>query len=137
MQIAFFSSVAIISDDPAQSRRLFVDSLGLPLTGEPGEDYVFSETIDGSKHFGIWPLAQAAQMCFGAPTWPADRKVPQVSVEFDVASVAAVAEAAGELEARGYTLLHAPRTEPWGQTIARIQSPDGAIVGVSYAPWMH
>jgi catechol 2,3-dioxygenase-like lactoylglutathione lyase family enzyme len=137
MQITFLSSVAIIADDPDRSRKLFVDSLGLPLTGEAGEGYVFSDNIDGSKHFGIWPLAQAAQTCFGTPTWPADRTVPQVSVEFDVATEAAVAEAARELEARGYRLLHAPRTEPWGQTIARIQSPEGAIVGVSYIPSMH
>ncbi len=130
--------MAIITDDPAQSRALFVDTLGLPLAAQStGDDYVFSETIEGSKHFGVWPLAQAAQMCFGTPSWPADRKVPQLSVEFDVESENAVTDAAGELEARGYTLLHPTRTEPWGQTIARLQTPDGAIVGVSYAPWMH
>ncbi len=136
MQIAFISSVAIIADDPEQSRKLFVDSLGLPLAGEPG-DYVFSDKIPGSKHFGVWPLAQAAQMCFGTPNWPADRKVPQMSIEFDVESEAAVTAAARELEASGYTLLHSARTEPWGQTVARIQSADGAIVGISYIPSMH
>jgi catechol 2,3-dioxygenase-like lactoylglutathione lyase family enzyme len=138
MQIAFISSVAIITDDPAQSRALFVESLGLPLAGQSSDDdYVFSESIEGSKHFGVWPLAQAAQMCFGAPDWPADRKVPQVSIEFDVESEQAVAEAASELEARGYTLLHPSRTEPWGQTVARLQTAEGAIVGLSYVPSMH
>jgi hypothetical protein len=47
-----------------------------------------------------------------------------------------VEAAAGELEACGYRLLHGPRTEPWGQGIARLQSADGVIVGVSYPPWM-
>jgi catechol 2,3-dioxygenase-like lactoylglutathione lyase family enzyme len=137
MQIAFISSLAIITDDPAQSRSLFVESLGLPLSGAVGDDYVFSETIEGSKHFGVWPLTQAAQMCFGTPTWPADRKVPQVSIEFDVESEQAVAEAANELEGRGYTLLHGSRMEPWGQTVARLQTHEGAVIGISYIPVMH
>ena len=29
------------------------------------------------------------------------------------------------------------RTEPWGQTVARLQSSEGAIIGISYAPSMH
>lgn len=37
----------------------------------------------------------------------------------------------------GFTLLHDARTEPWGQTVARLQSPEGAVVGISFAPWMH
>ena len=55
----------------------------------------------------------------------------QVSIEFDVADAAAVGPAAGELEQAGYELLHAPREEPWGETVARLQSPEGAIVGIS------
>jgi hypothetical protein len=30
----------------------------------------------------------------------------------------------------------ATRTEPWGQTVARLLSPKGLVVGVSYAPSM-
>ena len=44
--------------------------------------------------------------------------------------------AAEELRAQGYELLHPPRTEPWGQTVARLQSPGGLIVGVSVTPSM-
>ena len=36
-----------------------------------------------------------------------------------------------------FTLLHDARTEPWGQTVARLQSSEGAIIGISYAPSMH
>ncbi len=50
---------------------------------------------------------------------------------------AAVGPAARELEEAGYELLHPPRQEPWGQTVARLQSPEGAIVGISYAPVLH
>jgi catechol 2,3-dioxygenase-like lactoylglutathione lyase family enzyme len=111
-----------------------VDALGLPLEGD---DYLHSERIGGSRHFGVWPLAQAAQACFGTPDWPADRPVPQASVEFEVADPGAVQAAAEELRDAGQELLHEARTEPWGQTVARLQSPEGAIVGISFAPWFH
>lgn len=136
MDIEFVATVAVIAPDPAASRGLYVDSLGLPLQGE-GDGYQHSEQIEGCKSFGIWPLAQAAQACFGIEEWPADRPVPQVSIEFDVADAAAVAVAAGELEQAGHELLHHAREEPWGQTVARLQSPEGAIIGISYAPVLH
>ena len=63
--------------------------------------------------------------------------MPQISIEFDVGDAAAVIPAAQELEQAGFALLHPPRTEPWGQTVARLQSPEGAIVGISYAPVLH
>jgi catechol 2,3-dioxygenase-like lactoylglutathione lyase family enzyme len=137
MRILFISSVTIIAPNPAESRKLYVDALGLPLESHEGDEYVFSEKIGGSKHFGVWPLAQAAQACFGTSAWPADRPTPQISIEFEVENEAAVADATEELKGRGFALLHAPRTEPWGQTVSRILSSEGAIVGISYAPWHH
>lgn len=131
MDVLFVSSVSVVTDDPAADRALLVDALGLPLTGD--DDYVFTESLDGVKHFGVWPLTQAAQACFGVDEWPGDHPVPQASIEFDVEDVPA---AAAELEGKGYRLLHPPRTEPWGQTIARVQSAGGLIVGVSHTPWM-
>jgi catechol 2,3-dioxygenase-like lactoylglutathione lyase family enzyme len=136
MDIEFLATVAVISRAPAVSRKLYVDVLGLPLDGQAG-DYQHSERIAGCKSFGIWPLSQAAEACFGTPQWPAERPVPQVSIEFDVAEAAAVGPAAQELEEAGYELLHPPRTEPWGQTVARLQSPEGAVIGISYAPVLH
>ena len=136
MNIEFLSTVAVIAPDPPASRKLYVDALGLPLESEGG-DYHHSEQIAGCKSFGIWPLAQAAEACFGTPQWPAERPVPQVSIEFDVADAAAVGPAARELQQADYELLHPPREEPWGQTVARLQSPEGAVVGISYAPVLH
>jgi len=136
MDILFIASVAVITAEPWRSRELYVDALGLPLEGEPG-DYLHSEHIGGAKHFGIWPLSQAAQACFGTADWPVDHPVPQASVEFEVVDAAAVAGAAAELEARGHRLLHLARTEPWGQTVARLLSPEGLVVGISYAPALH
>ncbi len=134
MNIEFLSTVAVIAPDPPASRKLYVDALGLPLSGG---DYLHSEQVAGCKSFGIWPLSQAAEACFGTPQWPGGRPVPQVSIEFDVADAAAVGLAAQELKQAGYELLHPPRHEPWGQTVARLQSPEGAIVGISHIPLFH
>jgi hypothetical protein len=136
MNIEFLATVAVIAPDPIDSRNLYVEALGLPLQGE-GDGYYHSEQITGCKSFGIWPLSQAAQACFGTDQWPAERPVPQVSIEFDVVDAAAVAPAARELEQAGYELLHGAREEPWGQTVARLQSSEGAIIGISYAPVLH
>jgi catechol 2,3-dioxygenase-like lactoylglutathione lyase family enzyme len=136
MDVLFITSVSIVAPDPVQSRSLFMDALGLPLERMGGE-YFASEHVEGSKHFGVWPLAEAAEACFGTPQWPADRPVPQVSVEFELADADAVAAGAAELEAAGFPLLHGAKTEPWGQVVARLLSPEGAIVGLSYAASAH
>ena len=137
MDIAFISSVSVIAPDPPRSRNLYVTTLGLPLRQAEGAEYYLSEDIAGSKHFGVWPLSEAAESCFGTSAWPEDRPVPQMSIEFEMDDEQSVATAAAELEQQGYTLLHPARTEPWGQTVARIQSDEGLVVGISYAPWMH
>jgi catechol 2,3-dioxygenase-like lactoylglutathione lyase family enzyme len=137
VDVLFITSIAVVAADPAKSRELYVDALGLPLQAGADGEYFYSERIDGSKHFGVWPLAQAAEACFGVEEWPADRPMPQASIEFEVADVDAVAAAAEELKARGFELLHGAREEPWGQTVARLLSPEGSIVGVSYAPSLH
>jgi catechol 2,3-dioxygenase-like lactoylglutathione lyase family enzyme len=137
MNIEFLATVSVIAPDPPASRELYVDALGLPLSGEGPDSYWSTEKLPGTKHFGVWPLSQAAEACFGAKEWPAGRPVPQTSIEFDVESAAAVQEAAEELEAKGFGLLHPAREEPWGQTVARLQSIEGSIVGISYAPSLH
>ena len=136
MDVLFITSVAVVAADPAASRRLFIDALGLPLEGE-GDGYYSSGSIPGSKHFGVWPLSEAAQACFGTPEWPAGRVIPQASIEVEVADAEAVAAAGDELQQAGYELLHPARTEPWGQTVARLLTGDGLIVGISYAPPLH
>ena len=137
MKIEFLSTLAVIAPDPPASRELYVDTLGLPLASLGDGEYYAAEGIDGCKHFAVWPLSQAAEACFGTPQWPAERPIPQVSIEFDVADEAAVGTAAQELERAGHELLHPVRTEPWGQTVARLQSLEGVIVGISYAPSLH
>ncbi len=130
MRVLFISGVGPITADPEASARFYVDTLGLPLANDDG--YRHSNEVEGVKHFGVWPLAAAAQACFGANTWPSDVPVPTATIEFDVDDVAV---AAAEMQAAGYQLIHAARTEPWGQTVARLMSPEGVLIGLSYAPW--
>ena len=137
MKIEFLSTLAVIAPDPVDSRKLYVDALGLPLAGQDDDGYHHTDEIGGCNHFGVWPLSQVAEACFGSEQWPAERPVPQVSIEFDVADAAAVGAAAEELQQVGYALLHPAREEPWGQTVARLQSAEGAIIGISYVPSMH
>ena len=82
-------------------------------------------------------MAQAAENTFGSTDWPADLPTPQAWIELDVESAAAVVRAAAELAAAGHRLLREARAEPWGQTTARLLSPEGLLVGISYTPWMH
>ena len=130
MNVRFVASFSPLVRDVAATRALYRDTIGITFEGEAG-DYAFTEKLDGAKHFGLWPLAEAAQSCFGTSEWPADVPVPQASVEFEVDDVDV---AAAELRAAGYTLIHDTRTEPWGQTIARVLDPNGLIVGVCVTP---
>ncbi len=133
MNVQFVTSVAPIVRDAEASRSFYRDALGLSFEGEEG-DYVFTHNLEGSKHFGLWPLSEAANACFDATEWPADIPVPQASIEFEVAHVAAAAD---ELSAKGYQLIHPARTEPWGQITARLLSPEGLLVAVCYTPTLH
>ena len=63
MKIELIASVAVITRDPPASYQLYVDALGLPLEGQ--DDYIHSEDIGGCKHFGVWPLPQAAKRASG------------------------------------------------------------------------
>jgi len=130
MNVRFVASFSPIARDVAATRTLYRDTIGVAFEGDV-DDYVYTEKLGGVKHLGLWPLDQAAQACFGTSEWPADVMAPQASIEFEVDDVPA---AAAELQAAGYVLLHEPRTEPWGQTIARLLDPSGLIVGVCVTP---
>ena len=137
MDIKFIAGFAPIVAEPGRARRFYRDVLGLPLlTNAQNPDYVAMDGFGGVKHFGVWPLADAAESCFGVRVWPSHVPVPQATIEFELADADAVAAGARELEAAGYTLLHGRRTEPWGQVLARLLGPEGLLIGLSYAPWL-
>ena len=121
----------IVRDIPA-SRKLYADALGIPLEEMVG-GYAHTEKLEGAKAFALWPLSQAAESCFGTKSWPRDIPAPQAWLEFDVEDVGT---ATHELVRRGYQVLVAARQEPWGQTVSRLLSPEGLLVGVTHTPWM-
>jgi catechol 2,3-dioxygenase-like lactoylglutathione lyase family enzyme len=133
MDVRFVASIAPIVRDADASRLFYRDALGLSFEGEEG-DYLYTQTLEGTKHFGLWLLSEAATSCFGTTEWPRDIPIPQASIEFEVDDVA---PAAAELVAKGYQLLHEARTEPWGQITARLLSPEGLLVAVCYTPVFH
>src|SRR5260221_12861501 len=71
MNIRFVASFAPIVRDVAATRTLYRDVIGVEFEGEAG-DYLYTEKLDGVKHLGLWPLAEAAAAWFGTPEWPAD-----------------------------------------------------------------
>ena len=90
MDVQFVTSVAPIVRDTDTSRSFFVDALGLRLEGRDG-DHAFTHQLPGMKHFGLWPLSEAANACFGTSALPTDTPIPQASIEFEVADVGAAA----------------------------------------------
>ena len=136
MSIASFASFAPLVRDIPRSQAFYSDDLGLTFEGG-GDGYIFTDRMEGSKHFGLWPLSDAARSCFGTPEWPIDVPVPQACIEFELESVAAVADAVTELQAKGHRILRTAQMEPWQQTTARLLSPEGLLVGLCYTPWFH
>ena len=51
--------------DADVSRSFYASALGLAFEGQEG-DYAFTHELEGVKHFGLWPLSEAANACFGA-----------------------------------------------------------------------
>lgn len=133
MNVLFVAGFSPIVADPVGASTFYREDLGLPLDTVAG-DYIAVDNWGDSRHLGIWPLADAAQSCFGVRTWPSDLPIPQATLELEVDDVP---RAAAELTAKGYKLIHHARTEPWGQEIARLLTPDGLLIGLSWCPWMH
>ena len=132
MKVMFIAGFGPITSDVGASRRLYEETLGIEFKVEDG-DYLHTEEVKGANAFAVWPLTQAAESCFGTPEWPADVVRPQAWLEFDVDDVEG---ATRELEERGFKLLVRNRTEPWGQVVTRLISPEGLLVGVTVTPWM-
>lgn len=136
LSVMFIAGFGPITRDNPGSKAFYRDTLGLPLKGmENNEDYLLTEPgeLDGVKHFALWPLSQAAQSCFGQEQWPADVPIPQSWLEFEVVDMKTATEV---LTGKGYRLLVANRTEPWGQVVTRLLSPEGILVGVVMTPWL-
>ncbi len=134
VKVLFVAGFGPITVDPKASRKLYLDTLGLPLEEMPDNPaYLHGEKMQGVKHFAIWPLDQAAQAVFGTSTWPAHLRAPTAWLELDVEDIKVATKA---LKDRGYALLVENREEPWGQTVTRMLSPEGMLLGLTITPWL-
>lgn len=129
-QVLFIAGFGPIDRNVEESRALYAEALGIAFKEDAG-GYLYTGGLAGAKHFALWPLAQAAQSCFGSDAWPADIPTPQAWLEFEVDDVE---RATADLELRGYRMLVRSKTEPWGQTVSRFLSPEGLLVGVTFTP---
>jgi catechol 2,3-dioxygenase-like lactoylglutathione lyase family enzyme len=136
MKIAFVAGFGPIIRDADQARSFWERDLGIALE-EAAPGYFTNDDLDGIKAFALWPLSQAAEATFGSTDWPADLPVPQAWMELDLESADAVGAAIDEMAAAGHRVLKGAHEEPWGQTTARLLSPEGLLVGITYTPWMH
>jgi catechol 2,3-dioxygenase-like lactoylglutathione lyase family enzyme len=132
IDVLFVAGFGPIVRDPVASRKFYCEALGLPFK-EDADGYLHTGKLDGVKHLALWPLAQAAESCFGANQWPSNVPVPQAWIEFDVADIE---QATAELKSQGYELLVAMRKEPWGQVVTRLLGPEGLLVGITHTPAM-
>ena len=132
MKVLFVAGFGPIISDMQESATFYRDSLDLSFQ-EEADGYFHTEELQGVKTFALWPLSQVAQSCFGKNEWPADLPAPTSWLEFDVEDVAGASE---ELKAQGYQLLIVAKKEPWGQTVTRLLSPEGILVGLTYTPVM-
>jgi catechol 2,3-dioxygenase-like lactoylglutathione lyase family enzyme len=130
IKVLFVAGFGPIVRDSATSRKLYTEALGISFKEESG-GYLHTEALEGAKTFALWPLSLAAHSCFGNDSWPDDIPVPQAWLEFDVDSVE---KATAELEVHGYRILIKNKKEPWGQTVTRLLSPEGLLVGISLTP---
>lgn len=132
IDVLFVVGFGPIVRDSAASRRFYSKTLRIPFE-EDADGYMYTSELDGVKHFALWPLGQAAESCFGTHEWPSDLPTPQGWIEFDVEDIEKATE---ELKSQGYQLLVGMREEPWGQTVTRLISPEGLLVGITHTPAM-
>ena len=137
MKISFVAGFGPLVRDADESLAWWGEKgLGIEFD-EVGPGYFATNKLPGVKHLGLWPLSEAAENTFGTREWPQDIPTPSAGIEFDVESHAAVGEAVAELEGKGFRVLRGAKMEDWGQTTARLLSPEGLLVGISHTPWMH
>ena len=132
IQVLFIAGFGPIVRDIATSRKLYGEALGISFKEESG-GYLHTEALHGAKVFALWPLSQAAHSCFGNDSWPEDIPARQAWLEFDVQNVE---DATADLESQGYRILVKNKKEPWGQTVSRLLSPEGLLLGITFTSLM-
>lgn len=124
------AGLAEIVENVDEALSFYRDVLGMTVEQRANDGYAML-AVPGILHFGIWDRRQAAKIVYGNED-QADRIPLGFTLEFEVD---AADEASGRMNEAGKTLLHAVRTEPWGQKTFRMQSPSGHLLGFAETPW--
>jgi hypothetical protein len=130
LKVLFIVGFGPVVRDVQTSESLYKDTLNIQFKEEL-DGYRHTEALDGARTFALWPLSQASRSCFGKDAWPDEIPAPQAWLEFEVENVQ---EASSLLEDRGYRLLIKNKNEPWGQTVTRMISPEGLLIGMTLTP---
>ena len=93
LKVVFVAGFGPLVKDAAAAKAFYVDALGLPLQQQASGGYYHGETLDGVRHFALWPLSEAARSCFGVEAWPPSVPEPHSWLEFDVEDVATASAA--------------------------------------------
>ncbi|MCY4640692.1 MAG: VOC family protein [Chloroflexi bacterium] len=128
--IRHVSAIAEVVEDVGEAVSFYRDVLGLPVDQEENGQYA-TVKVAGALHFSIWSRAAAAEATFGDEK-AVDRVPLGFSVEFEADSVSSATDALVE---RGWTIVQAPKEEPWGQVTSRFMLPSGMLGGFSETPW--
>jgi catechol 2,3-dioxygenase-like lactoylglutathione lyase family enzyme len=131
MNVQFINGFGAIVQSESSARRFWGEQLGLPLKFAPGSSYTEVALPGLKRNMGLWTVRDAASSIFGDAEWPAGVPQPQANIEFEVDDVA---ETVAELAQRGLRILQGTKLEPWGQTTARLLSPEGLMIGVVFTP---
>jgi catechol 2,3-dioxygenase-like lactoylglutathione lyase family enzyme len=127
--IRHLAGIAEVVEDMEGAVEFYRDVLGLDVEYEAGSGYGLVK-MPGILHFGLWSRTAAAVATFGDSS--AVNRVPLgFSVGFEVDSVEAGSR---DLESRGWSIVQAPKTEPWGQVTSRFFSASGALCEISETP---
>lgn len=135
-EVLFVAGFGPITQNQQQSSEFYLNILALPLKPMEGNSRYLTceqDQLGGVKHFALWPLDQAALSCFSHNIWPEDITIPQSWIEFEVFNLARSTQ---NFIDKGYSLLVKNRLEPWGQTVTRLLSPEGILVGLTVTPWL-
>ncbi len=135
-EVLFVAGFGPITQNQQQSSEFYLNILALPLKPMEGNSRYLTceqDQLGGVKHFALWPLDQAALSCFSDNTWPEDIAIPQSWIEFEVFNLERSTQ---KFIDKGYSLLVENRMEPWGQTVTRLLSPEGILVGLTVTPWL-
>jgi hypothetical protein len=136
MNTEFLATVAMIAPDPASSRKLYVETLGLPLQGE-GDGYHHSEQIAGCKSFGSGRSPK--------PPRPASEPTSGLRVGRCLRSASSLTSPTPPRSLRRHTSSSRQAMSCCTDLVRNrgarrsrgCSHPEGAIVGISYAPVLH